>query len=36
MSAFLAPRLLRGGIVPTDLTTGAVLRIIALQYNLTR
>ena len=34
MSAFPgSPRLLRGGIVLTDPTTGAVLRIIALQYN---
>lgn len=34
MSAFPgSPRLLRGGIVLTDPTTGAVQRIIALQYN---
>lgn len=34
MSAFPgSPRLLRGGLVLTDPTTGAVLRIIALQYN---
>ena len=34
MSAFPgSPRLLRGGIVLTDAATGAVLRIIALQYN---
>ncbi|HEY2190118.1 MAG TPA: hypothetical protein VGH48_16300 [Caldimonas sp.] len=34
MSAFPgSPRLLRGGLVLVDPTTGAVLRIIALQYN---
>ena len=34
MSAFPgSPRMLRGGIVLTDPTTGAVQRIIALQYN---
>ncbi len=34
MSAFPgSPRLLRGGLVLIDPTTGAVLRIIALQYN---
>jgi hypothetical protein len=34
MSAFPgSPRLLRGGLVLIDATTGAVLRIIALQYN---
>lgn len=29
----IAPRLIRGGLVLTDPTTGAVLRVIALQYN---
>lgn len=29
----IAPRLLRGGLVLIDATTGAVLRVIALQYN---
>ena len=34
MSSFPgSPRLLRGGIVLVDPTTGAVQRIIALQYN---
>jgi hypothetical protein len=34
MSAFPgSPRLLRGGLVLVDPTTGAVLRVIALQYN---
>ena len=34
MSAFPgSPRLLRGGLVLVDPTTGTVLRIIALQYN---